>query len=140
MGKRREGRQLAVQFLYQSDLNPSVDLKEALELFWDVIENADGDLRDYSEELINGVLEHREKLDQWISQYAQNWDIKRMAVVDKNILRLALYEMHFREDIPPIAAINEAIELSKILGASDSKKFVNGILDRAKQDLKKPLR
>ena len=139
MKKRSEGRLLAVQFLYQNDIRPLENLDAELETFWNLTEKKDS-MRKYAGELIRGVLEHREKLDEMISKYAENWDIKRIAPVDKNIIRLALYEMHHREDVPPIAAINEAIEISKTLSSQDSRKFVNGILDRAKQDLTRPLR
>jgi N utilization substance protein B len=137
MSKRREGRQLAVQFLYQHDLHPKEDVRKALDTFWGLIEKKDIN-RTYVEELINGVLERQKKLDELINSYAKNWDVKRMAPVDRNILRLALYEMNHRDDIPPVAAINEAIEVAKALSTDDSGRFVNGILDRAKKDLDRP--
>lgn len=139
MGKRRDARQLAVQFLYQHDLHPAEDRERALREFWELTER-DEKIRAHTESLIQGVLEHRADIDEKIVSYAQNWDLQRMAIVDRNVLRLALFEMHYRDDIPPVASINEAIEIAKNLSTTDSGKFVNGILDRAKNDLKKSLR
>jgi N utilization substance protein B len=139
MGKRREGRTRAVQFLYQIDAHPTDDTKRALDEFWALTET-EGPLRDYAADLIHGVLQHRDELDKKIAGYAQNWEFDRMALVDRNILRLALYEMTYRDDIPPVASINEAIEIAKSLSTVDSSRFVNGILDRAKKDLARPAR
>ena len=86
------------------------------------------------------MIEHRAELDQHIVQFAQNWDLKRMAVVDRNILRLAIYEMYFRDDIPPIVSINEAVDIAKKFSTGDSGKFVNGILDKIKGGLMRPAR
>jgi N utilization substance protein B len=81
------------------------------------------------------VLEKQAALDETIKKYAANWDLRRIAVVDRNILRLAIYEMMFRDDIPPIVSINEAVDIAKKFSTEDSGKFVNGILDRIKGDL-----
>lgn len=138
MGKRREGRLLAVQFLYQNDLRASEDVSVELDKFWEMVQKKS--LRKYADEFIRGVLEHVDELDKLIIKYAQNWNLNRMAPVDRNVLRLALYEMHYREDIPPVVSINEAIEIAKRLSTEESGKFVNGILDRAKQDLNREFR
>lgn len=137
--KRRDGRILAIQFLYKRDIQPDVDLNTALTDFWVLTEKSEP-LRKFAESLIRGVLERRQVLDEMIQRYVQNWDLERTGIVDRNILRLALYEMHFNEDIPPISAINEAIEIAKTMGTQETSRFVNGILDRAKQDLKRSLR
>jgi N utilization substance protein B len=86
------------------------------------------------------VLDRQESIDVKIRAFSENWDFKRIAVVDRNILRLAIYELLFRDDIPPVVSINEAIELAKRFSTEDSSKFVNGILDRVKKDLSRPLR
>jgi N utilization substance protein B len=163
MGQRREARERAVQFLFQHDLNPADKLDEALDHFWDsqrapaiAEEKAAAtwgqktDLppataqelatRSFSDLLIRGVLEHRAELDQRITQIAQNWDLQRMAVVDRNILRLAIYEMLYREDIPPVVSINEAVDIAKKFSTEDSGKFVNGLLDKIKGELMRPAR
>lgn len=162
-GQRREARERAVQFLFQMDLNPPEGLDEALDRFWksqsgSAIAEEKGpatwgqevDLppptteelatRQFADGLIRGVQEHRDLLDTHIRKYALNWAINRMAVVDRNILRLAVYEMLYREDIPPIVSINEAVDIAKKFSTHDSGKFVNGILDRMKNDILRPAR
>jgi len=163
MGKRREARERAVQFLFQYDLNPTDDLDEALDLFWDsqrksalAEEKADASwgqpvelapptteeaaLRLFADPLIRGTLEHCEVLDEQIKKHALNWELHRIAVVDRNILRLAIYEMLHRDDIPPIVSINEAVDIAKKFSTPDSGKFVNGILDKIKGELMRPAR
>jgi N utilization substance protein B len=163
MGKRREARERAVQFLFQSDLNPPVKLRAELELFWQtqrltaISERQRGptwgqetevpppsaeetEVIDFAESLIRGVLQHQARLDEIIAVHAQNWSVQRMAVVDRNVLRLAIYEMLYREDIPPVVSINEAVEIAKKYSTEDSGKFVNGILDKVKSELLRPAR
>lgn len=163
MGKRHEARERAVQFLFQYDLNPAPDLEEALNHFWDSQQTAaiaedKGDatwgekkdlppptadeaaIRLFAEPLIRGTLEHRAVIDEKIKFYAKNWELPRMAVVDRNILRLAIFEMLHRDDIPPVVSINEAVDIAKKFSTPDSGKFVNGILDKVKGDLLRPAR
>jgi N utilization substance protein B len=97
-------------------------------------------VRTFADKLIRGTIEHREEADQRIRQYAQNWDLHRMAVVDRNILRMAIYEMLHREDIPPIVSINEAVDIAKKFSTQESGKFVNGLLDKVKSDILRPAR
>jgi len=163
MGQRREARERAVQFLFQHDLNPPENLEESLDHFW-VTQQAAAIAEDkaaatwgqkteplppstqelatrmFADKLIRGVLENRPDLDARIQQHAENWDLHRMAVVDRNILRLAIYEMLFREDIPPIVSINEAVDIAKKFSTQDSGKFVNGILDKIKGELTRSAR
>lgn len=138
MGKRREGREAAVQFLVYCDLNQGADTTSAAE-FWD-LRPATKPIRDFALPLVRGVLENRAETDERISRYTENYEIGRLAVVDRNILRLAIYEMLHRQDIPPVVSINEAIEIAKRFGSEESSRFVNGILDRVKLDLTRPLR
>jgi transcription antitermination protein NusB len=97
-------------------------------------------VRLFAEPLIRGTIELREELDERIKKYAKNWDLKRMAVVDRNVLRLAIYEMFHRDDIPPIVSINEAVDIAKKFSTDDSGRFVNGILDKVKNDLMRSAR
>jgi N utilization substance protein B len=142
MGNRHQSRVLALQFLYQQDLqsNSERSVSEALDAFWNLQVEGPPSARGFAEELAQGVVEHLEEIDNRIKAYSENWDFRRIAVVDRNILRLAIYEMLFRPDIPPVVSINEAIELAKKFSTGDSGRFVNGILDRVKLDLSRPLR
>lgn len=138
MGKRREGREAAVQFLVYCDLNQGAGVDTAAE-FWE-LRPASKPIRDFAVNLVEGVLQHRGETDERISRYTENYELGRLAVVDRNILRLAIYEMLHRHDIPPVVSINEAIEIAKRFGTEESSRFVNGILDRVKLDLTRPLR
>jgi N utilization substance protein B len=163
MGTRRESRERALQFLFQHDLNPPDDLEAALSLFWQsqhaAAVGADGNLggpgagealpppsadeaavRVFAEPLIRGVLEHRDAIDDRIRLHVKNWELHRIATVDRNVLRLAIYEMLYREDIPPVVSINEAVDIAKRFSTEESGKFVNGILDKIKGELMRPAR
>ena len=137
--QRRENRMSAVQFLYQWELNRPEVLADDLCHFF---ENQEEDRAYYSfaEELINGTIENIETIDQEIASHASNWTFERIAKVDLAILRLAIFELLYRTDIPPIVSINEAIDLSKIFSNLDSKRFINGILDKMKNKITRPLR
>lgn len=135
---RHESRMWAVQFLFQRDFNDS-DIDEALTDFWE--ERKPGPaLRQFAEELIRGVEPLKKDLDDLIQKYAEHWNVSRMGAVDRNVMRVALFEMLHRSDIPPVVSINEAVELAKELSGDESGKFVNGILDRASKDIKRPPR
>jgi N utilization substance protein B len=163
MGKRREARERAVQFLFQQDLNAPENLDAALEQFWDSQRPAaleedkaearwgqevelppptaeEAAVRLFAEPLIRGTLQYRDEADEYIKKHAQNWELHRIAAVDRNILRLAIYEMLHREDIPPVVSINEAVDIAKKFSTHDSGKFVNGILDKVKGELLRPAR
>ena len=139
MGLRRDGREAAVQFLYQVDTHKPADVETALAEFWRQNEEPQN-VRDFANDLLRGVLEKKVEIDAKIASLADNWDFGRLAVVDRNILRLALYEMLFRTEIPPVVSINEAIEIAKKFSTAESGKFVNGLLDRVKKDLLRPAR
>ena len=138
MGERHVAREWAIQLLFQLDVNPG-SVEEAFEDFW-TGKRPSGRAKMFAEDLVRGVLDHRDELDTKVQAYADNWDLKRMAVVDRNVLRLALFEMWHRDDIPPVVAINEAVDLAKAFSGLQSGKFVNGILDRAIQDVDRPPR
>ena len=138
MGKRREGREAAIQFLFQHDVHAGK--KPELEGdFWE-LRPSTANVREFSEALIKGVLANQEAIDERIRKYTANYELNRIAVVDRNVLRVAIYEMLFCNDVPPVVSINEAIEIAKKFGAEESGRFVNGILDRVKLDLSRPAR
>ncbi|MBM3243701.1 MAG: transcription antitermination factor NusB [Candidatus Omnitrophica bacterium] len=135
MRKRTLGRELALQLLYQLDITKE-PLKEALGNFWGA-HNEDGiddELIDFTSGLVEGVICHIDEIDKKISEYAQNWQLKRMAVVDRNIMRLGCFELIYRADIPSKVSINEAVELAKKFSGIEGGKFVNAILDKIKAE------
>lgn len=144
MRKRTRSREFALQVLYEIDLAGPLP-GDALDDFWldrsdlalssaekEAVEQdkQEPEIREYTERLVRGTLEKLTAIDPTIERFAENWEMDRMALVDRNILRLAAYEMLFMEGIPVKVAINEAVELAKRYGEADSSKFVNGILDR----------
>lgn len=135
--QRRDGRVAAVQFLYAWSLNAPRNLAEDIRLFFEQLTTTEKPREHYhyAEELIGGAITQQAEIDGRIRQLAQNWEFDRIARIDLAILRMAIYEMLYRKDIPPIVSINEAIDLSKQFSTADSKRFVNGILDRLKDQL-----
>jgi N utilization substance protein B len=144
MGKRREGREAAVQYLFQIDLNGEKQPGDAA-IFW-ALRSGPGKApvpdktRAHTEQLVQGVMTHLEEIDGLIKKYTANYELSRLAVVDRNILRVAIYEMLHALDVAPVVIINEAIEIAKKFGTEKSGGFVNGILDRVKEDLGRPAR
>jgi N utilization substance protein B len=138
MSKRREGREAAIQYLHQLDIHGerAADLRVD---FWQLRESPEK-VRIFAEELIAGVNTHIAELDERLNRYLQNFKLDRLNVVDRNILRLAVYEMFHCLETPPIVAINEAIEAAKKFGGEDSGAFVNGVLDKVKTELTRSLR
>lgn len=128
MKKRTRARELALQFLYQLDLRGTDILSEAPEALR--AEEPDAETRKFALRLVEGTIEARDRIDEIIQSVAQNWNISRMAVVDRNVLRLATHELLHCHDIPPKVAINEAIELGKRYSTQNSGAFINGILDK----------
>ena len=110
-----------------------------LDSFW-AFKKVHRNSRAFAAELISGVLEHLKELDKRIALYTEHWDIRRLNAVDRNVIRTALYEMLYRNDIPPVVSINEAVDISKRFSSNESGRFVNGILDRARKDIKRPAR
>ena len=138
MGKRRKAREAAIQYHFWRDLQHG-EMPDRIEDFWEFCP-ATPNLREFAQPLIEGMVSHLQDVDERIKRYCENYEFNRISPVDRNILRLAIYEMLFRDDIPPVVSINEAIELAKTFGGADSGRFVNGILDRVKSDLTRPLR
>ncbi len=127
--KRTKARERAVQALYQIDV-AATDLDEALSRFWKSFEPVEREVMQVAEELVRGVARHRRELDSAIEAVSQNWRLDRMARVDRNVLRLAAFELLHRGDVPVKVVINEAIELGKKFGSESSGAFINGVLDR----------
>jgi len=127
--KRRKAREYALQLLFQVDFtNKQIDLKE-LEEFWSD-KKEKRDVRGFTEDLVKGTLERINEIDRMIEKVTENWLLKRMAAVDRNILRFAAYEILYRKDIPSAVTINEAIEIAKRYSSIESASFLNGVLDR----------
>jgi N utilization substance protein B len=129
MGLRRESRELALQMLYALDANPSVGLRETLQTFREEQTETLSRVREFAELLVQGVQENREDIDAAIKSRSKNWALARMPLVDLNVMRLATFELMFRNDIPKKVSINEAIEIARKFGDKESPAFVNGILD-----------
>lgn len=127
MGVRRRGRELALQMLYQHELSGSSP--EEMASRFEELEQAPPQSREFALSLVRGVLEHWKEIDRWVSTQAEHWRLERMATVDRNILRLAVYELLFEPDTPPAVVIDEAVELAKRFGSEQSGPFVNGVLD-----------
>jgi N utilization substance protein B len=138
MSKRRDGREAAVQYLYQLDIHgdPAADLRND---FW-LVREASAGVREFAESLIQGFIPKMKEVDEVLQKHLRNFEIGRLNTVDRNILRLAIFEMFHRMETPPVVAINEAIDLAKKFGGEDSGKFVNGVLDQVKLVLTRPLR
>jgi len=130
---RRQSRESAMQVLYQVEVG-KMPVEEALCNTQEHIALAEPDLT-FASQLIYGTMEKLAELDQTISEHSREWQVVRMAAVDRNILRLALYEMLYVQEIPPNVSINEAVEMAKKFGGAESAKFINGILGAvARQD------
>lgn len=135
MGRRRKAREVALQFLYQLDVNGASDPTAFEGEFWSR-HPVDAEARAFADTLVRGSKEHQTRIDELIARYAEHWDLDRMAVVDRNILRLAVYELMLDAEVPPKVAINEAIEIAKKFGTADSGRFINGVLDRIHRELR----
>jgi len=137
MGPRRQGREGALRALFFLDLNPELTVGEALRRFFalwaeggEVGEAPAAEAREFCERLVRGTWEHRDEIDTLIKHHSQAWRIERMATVDRNVLRLCIYELRFGGEVPRPVALDEAVELAKRYGSDGSAAFVNGILDR----------
>ncbi len=163
MATRRQGREWALQMLFQSDLNPGMDIDVTIPKFWrqqwtcqmeeaERLEEAVAEgqqskpvedrvaplkIRLFTEKLVRGVLGHIDEIDAKLCSYTQNWPLHRMGSVERNVLRLAFYEMMYCTDVPPAVVLNEAIDLAKYFSNADAGRFVNGVLDRLNKELKR---
>ncbi len=135
MGYRRKGRELAIQILYEMEMKDTPP-KAVFDLFWKH-EDISEEVRQFTIELVEGVYRNRREIDQVIEEHSLHWKLPRMAVVDRNILRLGVYELLYLHDIPTSVTLNEAIEIAKKFGTEDSGAFINGILDNIAEDVRK---
>lgn len=132
MRKRTKARELALQVLYKIDVTSDAVDKALAEFWTDVETEVEPDIKEFTGRLVTGVVQNLSVIDESISQFAQNWQLSRMAVVDRNILRIGCFELRFCDDVPPKVSINEAIDLAKKYSGAEAGKFVNGILDKIK--------
>ena len=136
---RRHAREIALQILYQLDVQDRLTAEQGAALFWSHLEDESGDegSREFADQLVRGVREHLAEIDALLGSASRNWRLERMARVDRNLLRLAAYELKYSSDVPAKVAINEAIEIAKRFGTAESPAFVNGVLDRCLEEVGK---
>ena len=128
MGKRRSSREQALKFLYQSELNEG-DYDKQMEQFLERVSSQD-EVEEFMQELVQTVIRYKKEIDEILKKCSDNWELERMAVVDRNILRIGACELLYIPSTPPKVAINEAVEIAKRYGNEDSPEFVNGVLDK----------
>jgi transcription antitermination factor NusB len=138
MRKRTRAREYSLQILYRIDLTHDKQA-DAFDSFWEAHQQEEvaAEVKVFTEGMVNGVLVNLSEIDDMIGKHATNWQLKRMAAVDRNILRMSCYELVFCEDIPPKVSINEAVELAKRYSGLEAGKFVNAILDKIKTEKEK---
>ena len=138
MRKRTRSREYALQILYQIDITHEEPLS-AINDFWQahIDEGIDEEMKDFTAEIVKGAVQNLVEIDRKIAQYATNWELERMAVVDRNIMRMGGFELLYSSSIPPKVAINEAVDLAKKFSGIEAGKFVNAILDKIKIELEK---
>ena len=136
MGTRRRARECALQILYQIDTSGQ-GVEEAFQDMRESFHTDDARVLGYAETLVRGVMEHREAIDALIQRHSPNWKVERMGRVDRNVLRLATFELKWRPDVPMKVVINEAIEVGKRFGNEDSHRFINGVLDKVAKELRR---
>jgi len=135
MSKRRKSREHTLKILYRRDITKE-DINEIIKSYWKE-NNINSSITEFSEQLAKGTADNLEKIDDYIKKVSEHWAIDRMGVIDRNLLRMAVQELLFMEDIPLNVTIDEAIEIAKKFGTNDSANFVNGVLDKIKNDLEK---
>ena len=129
MRKRTLSRERALQILYSVDIQKASPIAEVVNDYWQQ-NSVDEIVKEFAIVLVEGTLKNKEYVDKLITEYTDNWRIERMAVIDRNIIRMATFELMYLEQIPPKVAINEAVELAKRFGDDESGRFVNGVLDK----------
>ena len=137
MRNRTKSREYALQMLYQVDIR-HISPEQVERQFWEGQPESPQEVRTFTNRLVSGTAAHLPEIDALITRYADNWNLKRMAVIDRNILRLGVFELLHQQEAPPKVCINEAIELAKRFGDEDSGKFINGILDAIHKAHAKP--
>lgn len=133
MSKRRQSREHTLKILYRQDITHE-DIDETIEHYWEE-NNINSGITDFSAQLARGTVNNLKEIDTCIEKASEHWALDRLGIIDRNILRMAVYELLFMDDIPPKVTINEAIEIAKKFGTDDSANFVNGLLDKIKNEL-----
>jgi transcription antitermination factor NusB len=133
MGRRRRGRETALKLLYAADVTQAL-IEDILQSSW-VETLAPDAVREFAAVLVLGVKRHRDIIDTMVQEWSMNWSLERIGIIERNILRFAIYELLFLPDIPPNVTINEAVEVAKRYGTNEAPAFINGILDRIKQEI-----
>jgi len=136
-GGRRKAREDALQILYQLDLNHGLATSSAMGYF-ESFYSQKSEVDDFTRRLVSGVSNHLKELDDHVERVSDHWRMDRMAIVDRNILRIGVYELCYCDDIPTTVSINEMIEVAKQFGSENSAAFINGILDKVKGNLHRP--
>jgi N utilization substance protein B len=138
LGKRRKSREFALQVLYQLEITKQGALQAMVQLRENFSPEEGED--EFAKRIVLGVMEHRQEIDRLIKERSENWRLDRMTIIDRNILRIAIFELLYCGDIPPKVTLNEAIDLGKRYGSEESGSFINGILDRIQNEvIRKPL-
>jgi transcription antitermination factor NusB len=132
--RRRRARELALQLLYELDVRSQEEPGGVAETFWGR-QTPGEDVRAFADTLVRGVASQRAKIDEILGRFAERWDLDRMAVVDRNVLRVAVWELLWGIDVPPAVVINEALEVARRFSTEESTRFINGILDRVRREL-----
>jgi len=138
MGRPHSARRAALQYHFWRDLHGG-EGPETIADFWALCP-AKPNVQLFAQPLIEGMLAHLPEIDHRITRYCENYEFRRISAVDRNVLRLGIFEMFYRDDIPPVVSINEAVDIAKKFSTQDSGKFVNGILDKVKSELMRPAR
>jgi N utilization substance protein B len=134
MGRRRQARELALQLLYQLDVRGEPDPGPVIDAFW-LREPVEDEVRAFADTLVRGVKANQAKIDELIGRFAEHWELERMAVVDRNVLRAGIWELLWGVEVPPKVAINEALEIARRFSTEESTGFINGLLDRVRREL-----
>jgi transcription antitermination protein NusB len=134
MSNRRLSRELVIQFLYLTEMNEG-EMANQLKAFWES-NPCQEDVQSFTEDILNDIFDHKKEIDARLEKYSDNWTLSRMAVIDRNLLRMAASELMYSKTVPPKVAIDEAVEIAKKYGTEDSPNFINGVLDRILKELK----
>ncbi len=134
MGNRRFSRELVIQFLYLTEMNDG-EISNQLKSFWEN-NSCQEDVQSFTEDILNDIFDHKKEIDARLEKYSDNWTLSRMAVIDRNLLRMAASELMYSKTVPRKVAIDEAVEIAKKYGSADSPNFINGVLDRILKELR----
>jgi len=138
LGKRRRSREFALQVLYQFEITKQNALQAMVQLRENFMPEEGED--EFAKQIVLGVMEHQREIDRLIEERSEHWRLDRMTIVDRNILRIAIFELLYCSEVPPKVTLNEAIDLGKRYGSEESGNFINGILDRIQNEvIQKPL-